>query len=157
MTRTSLTLVALALAACRTPAGPGAPAQPGGDTAGPLAPSHDTWNPPMGDTGGEDTGEALEDDTGGTDAQSAALQARPDAVAGVSQVAWVGGGGSLDGWACDGLIVWASRDHECGDALSLPAQLPPDAWLCADVVEAGAWGCIATLDGVAQVVTVRGL
>lgn len=156
MTRATI-VAALLLGACRTQADPKRDAAANQDSGEDYRAAHDTWEPQPVDTGGADTG----GDEGGTDTEQeqrpASLQARPDAVSGPSQVAWVGGGGSLDGWACDGLIVWASRDHECSSSLGLPAELPPDAWLCADVVEAGEWGCIATLDGVQQVVTVRGL
>lgn len=154
MNRTTTTIALLVLAGCRTPGAPGEADASPADTADSYREAHDTWDPGPADTAEPDTGSA---DTGTEyDPGPAALQARPDAVDGVSQVAWVGGGGTLDGWACDGLEVWASRDHDCATVLGLPAVLPPDAWLCADVVEAGEWGCIATLDGVAQVVTVRG-
>ena len=155
MNRTVI-ITALLLGACRTQVDAEGPTKSPQDSGEDYRATHDTWEPPLVDTGDADTGEP-EDDTGVEQEQRpASLQARPDAVSGPSQVAWVGGGGSLDGWACDGLEVWASRDHECSSSLGLPADLPPDAWLCADVVEAGEWGCIATLDGVAQVVTVRG-
>ena len=158
----ALLVVIFAVSGCRSASQASGDTSSKDDASLPGAP--DTWDPgPALDTGddvttadtgtGTDTGELPDTGTGATEP---ALQLRPGSVWGVAQVAWVGGLGSLDGWVCDGLQAWVSRDPECGTVAELPASLPPDAWLCVQVTQPGAWACEVTLDGQVQGITVTG-